>query len=181
MSNIYRNEDNYEDNEYYEDGEELSAESEEDMEEGDDPIADIIYDIVTRMGFEDVDIEWEERSDHTRYFIEGEDLGVLIGRHGATLEALQCLVGVINRRRGLAEHKFIIDVEGYRERRERILRAQAYQEAMIAVREHKEVVLEPMPSCDRRIVHVCLHNNPQVDTYSEGVEPDRCVVIKPLD
>ena len=150
------------------------------FDEDDDPMADILYEIVTRMGFQDIDIEWEERSDHTRYFVEGEGLGILIGRHGATLEALQYLVGVINSRQDLVEHKIIVDIEGYRERRERSLRAQAHHEALVAVREGQEVVLEPMPACDRRVIHVCLHNNPRVDTYSEGVEPERCVVIKPL-
>ena len=82
------------------------------FDEDDDPIADILYEIVTRMGFQDIDIEWEERSDHTRYFVEGEGLGILIGRHGATLEALQYLVGVINSRQDLVEHKIIVDIEG---------------------------------------------------------------------
>lgn len=172
MSKVYSSEEDYE--ETYEKGE-LDA-----FEEDDDPIADVLYDIVTRMGFEDVDIEWEERADHTRYFVEGESLGLLIGRHGATLEALQYIVGVINSRQQLVEHKIIVDIEGYRERRERHLRAQAHQEALVAVREGKEVVLEPMPACDRRIIHVCLHNNPAVKTYSEGEEPDRCVVIQPV-
>ena len=75
----YDNEEDYED---------ASAVGEESFEEDDDPIADVIYEIVTRMGFEDVDIEWEERSDHTRYFVEGEGRGVLIGRHGAPVWAV---------------------------------------------------------------------------------------------
>ncbi|MBQ7502345.1 KH domain-containing protein [bacterium] len=170
MSKVYGNEEDYEE----------TYDKEEFFEEDDDPIADVLYDIVTHMGFENVDIEWEERTDHTRYFVEGEGLGILIGRHGATLEALQYIVGVINSRQQLVEHKIIVDIEGYRERRERHLRTQAHQEALVAVREGKEVVLEPMPACDRRIIHVCLHNNPAVKTYSEGEEPDRCVVIQPV-
>ncbi len=165
---------------YDKDYEENNLEVTDEFDEDDDPIADLLYEIVTRMGFEDVDIEWEERSDHTRYFVEGEGLGVLIGRHGATLEALQYLIGVINSRQDLVEHKIIIDIEGYRERRECSLRAQAHEEALIAVREGQEIVLEPMPACDRRIIHVCLHSDPTVETYSEGIEPERCVVIKPL-
>ena len=81
MSKVYDSEEDYE--ETYE-KEDLEA-----FEEDDDPIADVLYEIVTRMGFDDVDIEWEERADHTRYFVEGEGLGILIGRHGATLEARQ--------------------------------------------------------------------------------------------
>ena len=96
---------------YDKDYEENNLEVADEFDEDDDPIADILYEIVTRMGFEDVDIEWEERSDHTRYFVEGEGLGVLIGRHGVTLEALQYLIGVINSRQDLVEHKIIIDMQ----------------------------------------------------------------------
>lgn len=168
----------YEEDDYEEDYLEEGFDTEE--IEDDDLIADILYEIVTRMGFKDVDIEWEERSDHTRYFVEGGDMGVLIGSHGITLEALQYLVGVINSRKGLVKHKIIVDIGGYRERRERVLRVRARKEAENAVRYGEEITLEPMPACDRRIIHVCLHNNPAVETYSEGEEPERFVVIKPV-
>jgi len=159
--------------------EELAEEEGDEPEEADDPIADLLYEVVSRMGFRDVDIEWEEREDHVRYFIEGGELGALIGRHGSTLESLQYLVGVINSRRGLVEHKIIIDIEGYRERREARLRRLAQRTASEAVRDGQEIALEPMPSGDRRVIHLALSSNTAVTTYSEGEEPDRCVIVAP--
>lgn len=162
-----------------EDWEEEDEEDEEEPEEADDPIADLLFELVSRMGFQGVDIEWEERDDHVRYFIEGRELGALIGRHGSTLEALQYLVGVINSRRALVEHKIIVDIEGYRERRESRLRRLAQRTASEAVREGQEIALEPMPSGDRRVIHLALSSNSSVSTYSEGEEPERCVIIAP--
>ncbi len=162
-------------------GEEDVAGPEEfdEAEEADDPVADLLFELVSRMGFQDVDIEWEEREDHVRYFVEGTDLGVLIGRHGSTLEALQYLVGVINSRRGLVEHKIIVDIEGYRERRESRLRRLAQRTANEAVREGQEIALEPMPAGDRRVIHLALSSSTSVTTFSEGEEPDRCVIVAP--
>jgi len=162
-----------------EERDEASPDEWDEAEEADDPIADLLFELVSRMGFKDVDIEWEEREDHVRYFVEGTDLGVLIGRHGSTLEALQYLVGVINSRRSLVEHKIIVDIEGYRERRESRLRRLAQRTANEAIREGQEIALEPMPAGDRRVIHLALSSNASVTTYSEGEDPDRCVVVAP--
>ncbi|MGI5843555.1 MAG: RNA-binding cell elongation regulator Jag/EloR [Candidatus Xenobium sp.] len=155
------------------------SEAWDEAEEADDPMADLLYEIVTRMGFKDIEIEWEEREDHVRYFVEGADLGALIGRHGSTLEALQYLAGVINSRRGLVEHKIIVDIEGYRERRESRLRRLAQRTANEALREGQEIALEPMSAGDRRVIHLALSTNNSVTTFSEGEEPDRCVIVAP--
>ena len=149
-------------------------------DEEDDPIADLLFDIMDLMGIE-AEIEFEERDDHIRYHIEGPELGVLIGRHGQTLEALQFLVGVINARRSLVDYRVVIDVEGYRERREKQLRDLARRSALKANREGRKVVLSPMPPGDRRVIHLVLAGDTSVKTYSEGEEPDRCVVISPGD
>lgn len=156
-----------------------TAEAWDEAEEADDPVADLLYEVVTRMGFQDVEIEWEEREDHVRYFVEGAELGALIGRHGSTLEALQYLVGVINSRRGLVEHKIIVDIEGYRERRESRLRRLAQRTANEALREGQEIALEPMSAGDRRVIHLALSTNASVTTFSEGDDPDRCVIVAP--
>ena len=160
-------------------GDQAGLEAWDEAEEADDPMADLLYEIVTRMGFKDVEIEWEEREDHVRYFVEGADLGALIGRHGSTLEALQYLAGVINSRRGLVEHKIIVDIEGYRERRESRLRRLAQRTANEALREGQEIALEPMSAGDRRVIHLALSKNNSVTTFSEGEEPDRCVIVAP--
>lgn len=155
--------------------------SKDDRDEEDvDPIADLLFDVLDILQL-DAEIELEEREDHVRYHIEGQDLGVLIGRHGQTLEALQFLVGVINARKQLVDYRVIIDVEGYRDRREKQLRDLARRKAQQASREGKRIVLDPMPPVDRRIIHMALANSNSVKTYSEGEEPERCVVIAPAD
>lgn len=157
-----------------------TATAEDNYDEEDDPIADLLFDIMDLMGIE-AEIEFEERDDHIRYHIEGPELGVLIGRHGQTLEALQFLVGVINARRSLVDYRVVIDVEGYRERREKQLRDLARRSALKANREGRKIVLSPMPPGDRRVIHLVLAEDTSVKTYSEGEEPDRCVVISPGD
>lgn len=184
-------EDDFEDDQDFEDEEEDEEDEELDEEpvkksapksaddgEEDDPIADLLFDIMDLMGIE-AEIEFEEREDHVRYHIEGPELGVLIGRHGQTLEALQFLVGVINARRNLVDYRVVIDVEGYRDRREKQLRELARRSAQRAAREGRKIVLAPMPAVDRRVIHMALANHEEVKTYSEGEEPDRCVVVAP--
>ncbi len=148
--------------------------------EDEDPIAELLFDILDHFGL-DVDIEFEEREDHVRYHVEGDDLGVLIGRHGSTLDALQFLVGVINARKKLVDYRVVVDVEGYRERREKQLRDLARRSADRAQREGREVVLSPMPPGDRRVIHLALAERFDVKTFSEGEEPERCVVVAPGD
>lgn len=143
-----------------------------------DPIAELLFDIVDHFDL-DADIEYEERPDHVRYHIEGPDMGVLIGRRGATLNALQFLVGVINARKKLVDYRVVIDVESYRDRRERQLTDLARRTATKVAREGREVTLTPMPAAERRVIHMLLADRSDVTTYSEGVEPDRCVVIAP--
>jgi len=155
-----------------------TAGGEDDLDSDDDPIADLLFDMLDLMGI-DAEIEYEEREDHVRYHIEGPDMGVLIGRHGQTLEALQFLVGVINARRQLVDYRVVIDVEGYRERREKALRDLAKRSAQRAQREGRKVVLAPMPAGDRRVIHMALAGSSSIRTYSEGEEPDRCVVVAP--
>jgi spoIIIJ-associated protein len=111
--------------------------------------------------------------------ITGDDLGLLIGRHGDTLGALQYLVNSIVGRRVNRWCKVIIDVEHYRMRREETLRALANRQASRVRQSRQELVLDPMPAAERRIIHMTLQNNPWVETKSRGEEPNRCVVIGP--
>lgn len=150
----------------------------EEWDEDEDPVAELLFDILDHFGLE-ADIEYEERDDHVRYHVEGPDMGVLIGRHGSTLDALQFLVGVINARKKLADYRVVVDVEGYRDRREQQLRDLAKRSATRAQREGREIVLSPMPAGDRRVIHLTLADHFDVTTYSEGEDPDRCVVVAP--
>lgn len=153
---------------------------EDDDVEDEDPIAELLFDITDHFGL-DADIEYEERTDHVRYHIEGPDMGVLIGRRGATLNALQFLIGVINARKKLVDYRVVIDVESYRDRREKQLVDLAKRTATKVAREGREISLSPMPAAERRVIHMLLADRDDVTTYSEGTDPDRCVVIGPRE
>lgn len=109
--------------------------------------------------------------------IRGEDLGVLIGRRGETLDALQYITRLIVGREVERRVNLVVDVEGYRARRERSLRQLAQRMAERAVATGRRQVLEPMPAAERRIVHIALRNNAQVATESVGHDDNRKVTI----
>ncbi len=150
---------------------------EEDFDD-EDPIAELLFDITDHFGLT-AEIEYEERKDHVRYHIEGPDMGVLIGRRGSTLNALQFLVGVINARKKLVDYRVVIDVESYRDRREKQLLDMARRTATKAAREGREITLAPMSAAERRVIHMALADRDDITTYSEGEEPERCVVVAP--
>lgn len=112
--------------------------------------------------------------------VEGVDLGLLIGRRGQTLEALQYLTNAVVNRVSRERRPIVVDVQGYRRRRGEALERLARRMAERAVRTGREVVLEPMTPQDRRIVHLALQGHSRVATASEGEEPFRKVVITPL-
>jgi spoIIIJ-associated protein len=111
--------------------------------------------------------------------IEGDDLGLLIGRRGETLTALQFILNLMASRQLGDENFFTLDVEGYRRRRERQLNQLASRMADQVKRTRRPVVLEPMPAHERRIIHLALSNHPQVETASVGEGEDRKVTITP--
>lgn len=124
-----------------------------------------------------VTIEVDEKGDYTYLSMTGENLGVLIGRRGETLDALQYLLNLaVNRKTGEKPH-IILDVEGYREKRRQTLERLAQNLAKKAKRTQRSIVLEPMNPQERRIIHTTLQNHPYVYTASEGEEPYRKVVI----
>lgn len=111
--------------------------------------------------------------------IEGDDLGLLIGRRGETLTALQFILNLMASRQLGDENFFTLDVEGYRRRRERQLMQLASRMADQVKRTRRPVVLEPMPAHERRIIHLALSNHPQVETASVGEGEDRKITINP--
>jgi spoIIIJ-associated protein len=121
----------------------------------------------------------EEGEDEIRVTIGGPDVGVLIGRHGQTLDALQIIANAIARRSGDEPRRVVVDAAGYRDRRETTLRSLAREHAARAVALGERVPLEAMSGSERRIVHESLKDDPEVTTASEGVEPHRYVVIVP--
>ncbi len=115
------------------------------------------------------------------YFnISGKELGLLIGKRGNTLNALQYLSNVIlHRQFALTDSRVIVDIENYREKRKVTLEQLAKNLASKVMRTKKEVVLEPMTPQERRIIHIALKNNKHVVTYSYGDDPHRKVIISP--
>ncbi len=112
--------------------------------------------------------------------IQGERLGLIIGRHGETLNALQYLVNVAASRGSMSDRRSIVlDAGNYRTRRRKDVGALAERMARRAIRNGYPVRLDPMPPHERKIVHTTLQDNPQVSTESEGMDPQRCVVITP--
>jgi len=111
--------------------------------------------------------------------IEGDDLGILIGRRGETLASLQYLVNLMASRAQGQHLNFTIDIEGYRRRREKQLTQLANRTAQQVARTGRPVTLEPMPANERRIIHLTLANDRQVETASLGEGEDRKVSISP--
>jgi spoIIIJ-associated protein len=109
--------------------------------------------------------------------IEGDDLSILIGRRSETLNALQYITSLIVGKRLNSWVPLMIDVQGYRARRERQLRVLARRMAEQAVHTGRRQVLEPMPANERRVIHLELRDHPQVATESIGDEPNRKITI----
>src|ERR1700753_684710 len=115
----------------------------------------------------------------TREFV-GENLGLLIGHHAQTIDAIQHLAYRIAFRGSTNRKRVVVDAAGYRERRAVALRAAADQAAEAAVHDRRPVTLEAMTALERKVVHEHLKTRHDVETYSEGEEPDRRLVVAPL-
>ena len=112
--------------------------------------------------------------------VHGEDLGLFIGRHGQTIDAVQHLAQRIILGGGPGSGRVVVDAEGYRARREEALQRQADLAADEAVQYARPVALDAMTAGERRIVHEYLRDRGDVDTHSEGDEPDRHLVVSPV-
>ena len=108
----------------------------------------------------------------------GDDLGLLIGKHGQTIDAIQYLANAVARAAG-ADHAVVVDAAGYRARRTASLEAVARRSAHRAAATRRRVELDPMTAVERKIVHEALKDDPEVETESEGSEPNRYVVVLP--
>ncbi len=108
----------------------------------------------------------------------GPDLGLVIGKHGQTIDAIQYLANAVARSEG-REHEVIVDAAGYRSRRAKSLEAVARRSATRAAATGRRVELDPMTPVERKVVHEALKDDPEVETLSEGSEPNRYVVVLP--
>lgn len=148
-----------------------------------DKIADeavgVVNGVLATFGIESEIEEYEGDDNEIILDIVGDDLGVLIGRHGKTLDALQVLVAAMTNRRIGRRFPVVVDVSGYRYRRKLKLEEIARRAADRVARQGRPVELRPMTSFERKAVHVALRNDQRVTTASEGDEPYRQVVVHP--
>ena len=135
-----------------------------------------LQDVLRNMGIE-VMIEKMIKSDKIILHLHGKNLGILIGKHGQTLDALQYLTNLTTHQGEETRHFIMLDVENYRQRREETLKQLAVRLAGRVKRSGEKVVLEPMNGYERKIIHVALQNEAHVRTESEGQDPYRHVVI----
>jgi spoIIIJ-associated protein len=156
-----------------------AAEAEDDLEPA-DLLEELLEEIADGLGL-DADIEVEERDDVLTGRLEGDDVGLFIGRHGQTIDAVQHLAQRIVFPDGPGSMRVVIDANGYRERRAQALRAEADDAADDAVRTGRPVELNPLPAFERRIVHEHLRERGDVTTHSEGDEPERYLVVSPAE
>jgi len=126
-------------------------------------------------------VDIEETSEEIRATVNGPELGLLIGRHGSTIDALQDVASRAAYAQAPDDRKrVVVDAAGYRERREATLRRQADRAVADALDFGRAVELEPMSPHERKVVHTYLAERADVETHSEGDEPDRRLVVTPV-
>ena len=142
-------------------------------------LEDLLEEIVEDLQL-DANVEVEERGGVLTGRLDGDNVGLFIGRHGQTIDAVQHLAQRIVFPEGPSSIRVVIDANGYRERRAEALRGEADDAADQAISTGQSVELDPLPASERRIVHEYLRERDDVETHSEGDEPDRYLVISPL-
>ena len=128
----------------------------------------------------DASVSVSEEDELIHADIEGEDVGLLIGRHGQTIDAIQLLCYQAAFRGRQDRKRVSVDAAGYRRRQTESVQRRADMAAEDAVRHGQSVEMDPMGPNERRVVHEHLRDRPEVETYSEGDEPNRYVVVAPL-
>jgi spoIIIJ-associated protein len=140
-----------------------------------------LQDVTSKMGVP-VTISQRQENDHLLLNLTGDKIAILIGKRGQTLNALQLLTNMVANTDPEAKHvKIILDAENYRTRRQESLERLAEHSAQKVYITKKSFALEPMPANERKVIHLALKENRDVETTSEGVEPFRKVVIRPTN
>ena len=136
----------------------------------------VLHEILSHMGL-DAEIESQIINGSVHLTVSSDNPGILIGKHGQTLNAVEYLLNCILNRSSLVKKKVFVDAEGYRERREQMLTDLASRAAEKVKQTHQEIVLDPMPPRDRRIIHVTLQSDERIRTYSRGEGMMRRVAV----
>jgi len=141
-------------------------------EEPAERVRSVVARVVHSFGLE-ATVDVEETEDEIRATVNGEDLGLMIGKHGSTIDAVQHVAFRAAYRGRESRKQVTVDAAGYRERRETALHRMADRAAAEALRYDRAVELEPMRAPERKVVHTYLSERSDVETHSEGDEPDR--------
>ncbi|MEW9672338.1 RNA-binding cell elongation regulator Jag/EloR [Ammoniphilus sp. 3BR4] len=136
-----------------------------------------LQDILTAMNVT-ASIEVKKEKDAILFNIVGEDLGIIIGRRGQTLDSLQFLVNTVGNKHSESYLRIVLDAENYRLKRRQTLEQLADRLAHKAIKTGQVVKLEPMPSHERKVIHTFLQDRKNISTYSEGEDPNRYIVIQ---
>lgn len=161
---------------------ETGAITEEDVDVVADAIVAYIKEIARLFGEDSCEVDEYEGDDNELIFdMVNGDYAVLIGHHGATLDALQFLLSSLISQQLTFHFPFVLDVNGYKSRRANHVKDIARSVAKKAETEHRQVHMSPMSAYERRLVHIALRDNPAVITFSEGEDVKRHVVVSPVD
>ena len=154
--------------------------SETDQSDRAERVRDLLEQISDALGL-DAEVRIDEDEERILGVLDGDDLGLFIGRHGQTIDAVQHLAfKIANRDSPRGGPRVVVDAAGYRSRREQLLHRQADQAAADAINGRRPVALDAMSATERKVVHEYLKDRVDVETYSEGTEPDRHLVVAPL-
>jgi spoIIIJ-associated protein len=148
-------------------------------EEPAERVRDIVRRTISYLGIR-ASVDVEETPDELRASVSGPDLGLLIGKHGQTIDSLQFICSQAAFRDRQERKRVVVDAGGYRERRESMLQRQADRAVADALRYGRAVELDSMGAAERKIVHLYLEDRSDVETHSEGDEPFRRIVITPI-
>lgn len=149
-----------------------------DLPPGAETLREFVQTVIGLMGIE-ASVTAKEAPEWVRADISGDDLGLLIGRHGATIDALQYIAAIVVNGDRRERRQVVVDAEGYRQRREVALKSLADRTAQKVARESASIALKPMTAAERKVIHLHLKDHPRVETASEGNEPFRAVIISP--
>jgi spoIIIJ-associated protein len=148
--------------------------------DAEDRIRDLVEEVLDALDLE-AEVEVETADGEIQVRVEGDDLGAFIGRHGSTIDAVQHLAYKVAATGHQAGPRVNVDAAGYRDRRRQILQRQADEAAGRAEQSRQPVALDAMSAIERKVVHEYLKERGGVETWSEGTEPDRHLVVAPLD
>lgn len=160
---------------------EESEPEEADIDDAENAALDYLQVVLSGLGMHGRISSWLDEEENLHFEVEGDDLGAAIGRRGETLDAIQYLTNLVANTNTDNHIRVIVDIGGYRQRRDNKLRDMALRMAERSLSENKKIRLKPMNPAERRKIHLSLSDYPGVTTWSEGYEPARYIVIAPQD